>query len=24
MKILLINPPCGKRTIGLKNLTKIE
>ncbi len=24
MKILLINPPCGTRTIGLKNLTKIE
>ncbi|MBT7583738.1 MAG: hypothetical protein HN572_12295, partial [Kordiimonadaceae bacterium] len=24
MKILLINPPCGIRTIGLKNLTKIE
>jgi len=24
MKVLLINPPCGVRTIGLKNLTKIE
>lgn len=24
MKILLINPPCGEQTIGLKNLTKIE
>jgi len=24
MKVLLINPPCGTRTIGLKNLTKIE
>jgi len=24
MKILLVNPPCGARTIGLKNLTKIE
>jgi len=24
MKVLLINPPCGIRTIGLKNLTKIE
>ena len=24
MKILLINPPCGELTIGLKNLTKIE
>ena len=24
MKVLLINPPCGARTIGLKNLTKIE
>ncbi|MBT5187027.1 MAG: radical SAM protein [Kordiimonadaceae bacterium] len=24
MKVLLINPPCGILTIGLKNLTKIE
>ena len=24
MKILLINPPCGPRTIGLKNMAKIE
>lgn len=24
MKVLLINPPCGIKTIGLKNLTKIE
>ncbi len=24
MKVLLINPPCGELTIGLKNLTKIE
>ena len=24
MKILLINPPCGPRTIGLKNLARIE
>ncbi|NOZ42178.1 MAG: radical SAM protein [Alphaproteobacteria bacterium] len=24
MKVLLINPPCGIQTIGLKNLTKIE
>jgi len=24
MKILLINPPCGDRTIGLKNLARIE
>lgn len=24
MKVLLINPPCGMLTIGLKNLTKIE
>jgi radical SAM superfamily enzyme YgiQ (UPF0313 family) len=24
MRILLINPPCGPRTIGLKNIAKIE
>jgi len=24
MKILLINPPCGPRTIGLKNIARIE
>ena len=24
MKILLVNPPCGARTIGLKNIAKIE
>ncbi len=24
MKILLINPPCGRRTIGLKNIARIE
>lgn len=24
MKILLINPPCGSRTIGLKNIARIE
>lgn len=24
MKVLLINPPCGVRTIGLKNIAKIE
>lgn len=24
MKVLLINPPCGERTIGLKNIARIE
>ena len=24
MRILLVNPPCGPRTIGLKNIAKIE
>lgn len=24
MKVLLVNPPCGERTIGLRNLARIE
>ena len=24
MKVLLINPPCGPRTIGLRNIARIE